>query len=140
MKISSCYAALALIRELKHLTPFDVRKQLAECLILSKIDYITIFYVSHPIPECLQKRLQRVQLAAAGFVLGRYAHMPVLIKLGWMPIKERSEYQLLNTVFKALHYNDWPSYLKLDFHNPTRTLRCSKETTLKVPDVKSTRR
>ena len=63
MKISSCYAALALIRKLKHLTPFDVRKQLAECLILSKIDYITIFYVSHPIPECLLKRLQRVQLA-----------------------------------------------------------------------------
>ena len=61
--------------------------------------------------------------------------MPDLIKLGWMPIKERSEYQLLNTVFKALHYimTAWPSYLKLDIHNPTRTLRSSKETTLKVP-------
>ena len=59
--------------------------------------------------------------------------MPDPIKLGWMPIKERREYQLLNTIFKALHYNDWPSYLKLDIHNPTRTLRSSKETTLKVP-------
>ena len=47
--------------------------------------------------------------------------------------KERSEYQLLNTVFKALHYNDWLSYLKPDIHNPTRTLRSSRETTLKVP-------
>ena len=56
-------------------------------------------------------------------------------KLGCMPIKERRtlQYQLLNTVFKALHYNDRPSYLKLDIHNPTRTLRSSKETTLKIP-------
>ena len=130
-KISSCYATLAVIRKLKHLTPFNVRKQLAECLILSKIDHNNI--VGHPIPGYLLKRLQGVQLAAAGFVLGRYAHMPDLIKLGWMPIKERREYQLLDTVFKALQYNDWPSYLKLDIYIPTRTLRSSKETTLKVP-------
>ena len=71
--------------------------------------------VSHPIPEYLLKRLQRVQLAAAGFVLGRYEHMPHLIKLGWMPMKEHIEYQSLNTVFKALHYNDWPSYLYWTF-------------------------
>ena len=31
--------------------------------------------VSQPVPEYLLKRLQRVQLAAAGFVLGRYAHI-----------------------------------------------------------------
>ena len=85
--------------------------------------------VSHPIPGYLIKHIQRAQLAAAGFVLGRYAHMLVLMKQGWLPIKERRENQLLNNVFKALHYNDWPSYLKLDIHNP---LRSSKETTLKV--------
>ena len=50
-----------------------------------------------------------------------------------MLIKERRENHLLNTAFKALHCNDWPSYLKLDIHNPTRTLRSSGETTLKVP-------
>ena len=104
MKISSCYATLASIRKLRHLTPFHVRKHLAECLILSKIDYNDI--VSHPIPEYLLKRLQRAQLAAAGFVLGRYVHMPDLIKLGWMPIRERKENHLLNNVFKALHCND----------------------------------
>ena len=60
-------------------------------------------FCSYPIPEYLLKRLQRVLLAAAGFVLGRYADMLDLIKLGWMPMRERSEYQLLNTVFKALH-------------------------------------
>ena len=89
--------------------------------------------VGHPIPGYLIKRLQRAQLAAAGFVLGRYSHMLVLMKLEWLPIKERRENQLLNNVFKALHYNDWPLYLKLDIHNPTWTLRSSKETTLKIP-------
>ena len=98
LKISSCYATPAVIRKLKHSTLFHIRKQLAECLILSKIDYNDI--VSHPIP-----------LAAAAFVLGRYAHMPDVIKLGWIPIKERKENHILLNTFKALHYNDWPSYL-----------------------------
>ena len=38
-KISSCYATLSVLRKLKHLAPFKIRKQLAECLVLSKIDY-----------------------------------------------------------------------------------------------------
>ena len=45
------YATVAVIKKLKHLTPFHVRKQLAECLILSKIDYNDI--VSHPVPGYL---------------------------------------------------------------------------------------
>ena len=44
-------------------------RQLAECLILSKVDYNDI--VGHTIPEYLQKCLQHVQLAAPFIVLGR---------------------------------------------------------------------
>ena len=72
-KISICYRTLAVVRKLKHLAPFAVRKQLSECLIISKINYNDV--VSHPIPDYLLKRLQRVQLAVASFVLGRYAKM-----------------------------------------------------------------
>ena len=36
-KISSCYGTLLVLRKLKHLSPYHVRKQLAECLALSKI-------------------------------------------------------------------------------------------------------
>ena len=57
--------------------------------------------------------------------------MPDVIKLGWIPIKEGRENHILLNTFKALHYNDWPSYLKLDTHNPSGTLRSSKETRLK---------
>ena len=63
-KISSCYATLSDLRKLKNLAPFQVRKQLAESLILSKLDYNDT--VTFPIYDYLVKRLQRVQLAAAG--------------------------------------------------------------------------
>ena len=69
-KISSCYATLSVFfRKLKNLTPFQVRKQLAESLILSKLDYNDT--VTFPIHDYLVKRIQRVQLAAAGFVIGK---------------------------------------------------------------------
>ena len=66
-KTSSCYATLSVLRKLKSLAPFQVRKQLAESLILSKLDYNDT--VTFPIHDYLVKRLQRVQLAAAGFVI-----------------------------------------------------------------------
>ena len=62
-KISSCYGTLSVLKKLKYLAPYNVRKHLAECLILSKIDYNDI--VSDIIADYLVKRLQRVQLAAA---------------------------------------------------------------------------
>ena len=48
--LSSCYGALAILRKIRHLAPFKVRKQLAECLVLSKLDYCnTIFNPSRNI-------------------------------------------------------------------------------------------
>ena len=36
--LSSCYGVLAVLRKIRHLAPFKVRKQLAECLVLSQLD------------------------------------------------------------------------------------------------------
>ena len=91
-----------------------------QCLILSKIDYNDI--VSDPIPDYLVKRLQRVQLAAASFVSGRYATKQDLLNLAWLPVVERKEQHLLSNAFKALYFEDWPSYLRLNTRNATRTL------------------
>lgn len=55
-KIHSCYGCLSVLRKLKNLAPFKVRKQLAETLILSRIDHNDM--VSNPIPDYLIKRLQ----------------------------------------------------------------------------------
>ena len=89
--------------------------------------------VSDPMTDYLVKRLQRVQLAAASFVLGRYATKLDLLKLAWLPVVERKEQHLLSNAFKALYFEDWPSYLRLNTRNATRTLRSSSQVMLQVP-------
>ena len=55
--VTSSYGALAVLKKLRNLAPFRVKKQMVESLILSKLDYAsTVFY---PLPLCQQKRLQR---------------------------------------------------------------------------------
>ena len=64
--LSSCYGVLSILRKLKKMAPYHVRKQLVECLVLSKHDYAAaVFY---PLPLYQLKHLQRVQNACAGFV------------------------------------------------------------------------
>ena len=64
--VTSCYGALAVLKKLRNIAPFRVKKQLVESLILSKLYYAcTVFY---PLPLCQQKRLQRVQNVCAGYV------------------------------------------------------------------------
>jgi hypothetical protein len=99
--------------------------------VLSTLDYNDI--VSNPIPQYLVKRLQRAQCAAPGFVVGRYVTKLDVLKLRWLPIKERRDFHLAQATFKALYFDQWPSYLKLELYTPGRTLRSSSETKLTVP-------
>jgi hypothetical protein len=115
-KISGCYAILSVLRKLKYLAPYNIRKQLAESLVLSKLDYNDV--VCDPVPDYLLKRLQRMQLAVVGFVLRKYANMSDILSLGWLPVVERRDYNLAKLVFKAIRSSDWPSYLKLDEYEP----------------------
>ena len=88
----------------------------------------------NPIPQYLVKRLQRAQCAAPGFVVGRYATKLDVLKLRWLPIKERRDFHLAQATFKALYFDQWPSYLKLELYTyPGRTLRSSSETKFTVP-------
>ena len=76
-----------------------MRKLLAERLVLSKIDYNDT--VTHSMPAYLIKHLHRFQLAAATFVLNRFAKMPDVLKLNWLPILERRQFHLSNFAFKS---------------------------------------
>ena len=129
----ACFSCWSEFTQIFHtiIAPYKIRKQLSECLVLSKLDYNDI--VSHPIPEYLVKCLQRVQRAAAGFVVGKFATELDVLKLGWLPIKERRDFHLAQATFKALYFDQWPSYLKLELYTPGRTLRSSSETKLAVP-------
>ena len=56
-------------RKLKYLAKYELRKQLAETLIFSKLDYADLV-CCYP-PQFLLRRLQRVQFVAASFVFGQ---------------------------------------------------------------------
>ena len=124
-KISSCYAMLSVLRKLKNLAPFQVRKQLAKSLILSKLDYNDT--VTFSIHDYLVKHLQCIQLAAAGFVIGKYANLQDILKLGWLPVPERQQFHMAKLAFQSVSYSSWPKQLKTEQYVPARDLRSSKE-------------
>ena len=91
--LTSCYGILSILRKLKNLAPFYVRKNLAESLVIAKFDYAsTVFY---PLPQYQVDRLQRLQNTCAGFVLRKYAGPEDLSYLNWLPISDLISLTLL---------------------------------------------
>ena len=119
--ISSCYSVLSILKKLKHFTSLYVRKQLAEAFILSKLDYND--FVFSPLKQYQLKRLQRMQTCVCGFVYNRFASTSDVIRLNWLPIKERREYHLLKLTHKALHDENWPEIVQIQRRQQLRTLR-----------------
>ena len=104
--IKNCYATLKSLRRIKNYTPIHVRKNLAQALVLSKLDYANaVFYNA---PEYLKKQMQRVQNSAASFVQRRYMKEADVVHLDWLPIRERIEYSICKLAFKALYFQNWP--------------------------------
>ena len=129
--LSSCYGVLAVLRKIRHLAPFK-RKQLAECLVLSKLDYCNTIFP--PLPEYQIKRLQRVQNTCAAFVLRHHTKSSDVKNLNWLPIRERIELRLLKMTHKSLYYEGWPKHLQLEFQRScSYNLRSSDAPRLSVP-------
>ena len=98
--IKTCYSTLASLRKMKRLTDFKLRKQLSEQLVLSKLSYCDTVFDSLPAYQI--KRLQKVMNCAAGFTLGRYATVIDVIKLNWLHVKEKIQFNTAKLVNKAL--------------------------------------
>ena len=134
-----CYTTLSILRKLKYLAKYELRKQLAETLILSKLDYADLVF--YPLPQFLLRRLQRVEFAAASFVLGHYVkNFRDVLKIGWLPINERRDLNLLKSCFKALHNTEtWPGLLlKVIKQECPKELCSSNSIRLRVPTEKGT--
>ena len=85
---STSYGTLANLRKIKNFTTFNLRKHLAESLIISRLDFSdkAVFY---PLTEHLLERLQRIQYSAASFVTGRYVNsIESILKLSWSPMRD----------------------------------------------------
>ena len=107
--VKSCYGTLRILRQFKRFIPLNVRKTLANTLVLSKISYSNVVYAQ--LPNYQINRLQRIQNTAPGYVLNRYVHMTDEIQhLKWLPIKEKNEFSISKLVFLVLNNTNWPKY------------------------------
>ena len=105
----NCYATLNALRKIKRYTSLPVPKQLAESLISSKLDCCNELLFD--IPKYMKQQLhQKVQNAAAGFVLNKYANINDFINMKWLPIEERIEYSLAVMRFKAIFDENVPNH------------------------------
>ena len=133
----SCCGVLATLRKIKNFRNYHLRKHLVERLVLSRLDFNDIIF--YPITDCLLKRLQRIQFAAASFVFGRYVNnIDSILKLGWLPMKERREWHVLKAAHKAIYSHDWPRNLQLEQVRHARNLRSSSTINLVIPHASDT--
>ena len=64
----------------------------------------------------------------AGFTFGQYATVIDVIKLNWLPVNEKIQFNTAKLVHKALYKEGFPDYLKLELTSNTRTLRSNTAT------------
>ena len=102
-----------MLRKVKNLLPFHIRKNLAQALVLSKLYYNDILH--HSLPEYLTARLHIEPKAAASFVNGKYA-----------TTSEQREWHILKSTHKSYYSSEWPNYLRLETYENNRNLRPSK--------------
>ena len=126
-----------MLKKLRRFTPYNIRKQIAEALILSKLDYCNVLY--HRMPDYLIRRLQKVENAAAGFVQGQYANAENVLALNWLPVKERIEFNIPKLTYKAIYFKNWPSYLSVREVRQVRVLRSNNDgKKLEIPKINNT--
>ena len=123
--VKACCSTLRTLRLFKRFTPLNVRKTLAEALVLSKINYCNIVYSQ--VPVYLINRLQRIQNTTAGYVLNKYANINDVISLNWLPINENIQFSTVKMTYLALHDPNWPKYLSVELEQKKRNLRKDNE-------------
>ena len=131
---STCYYHIRRISKIRKFLTVDATRSLVNAYVVSRLDYCNSLLAG--LPDCLLKKLQRVQNCAARLVkklpwrsrITRY-----LRELHWLPIVERIKFKILLLTYKALN-NLSPRYLKDIFHYycPPRALRSSSRKLLVV--------
>ena len=108
---------------------------LVHAFVSSKLDNCNSLL--YGLPNCLLKKLQHVQNAAARLIAlsRKHEHItPILFNLHWLPVDYRIIFKILLITYKAL--NDLaPSYVRdlLTPYTPSRQLRSSSKDLLSIP-------
>lgn len=123
--LKSTYCKLSVLRKLKHSAPQYLRKQLAETLLLSRLDYCNVVFSNAP--DYKLNRINKVLRCAAAFVTAHYCTTADILNLKWLPSKERINLNMLKLAHKSLHETEFPTYLKgLEMKKTERTTRSSE--------------
>ena len=103
-----CKACYFHIRVLRHQSlPDDVARIVACSIVGSRLDYCNSLFVG--MTDCNFKKLQHVQntLARVALRAGKFEHItPALIKLHWLPVKQRVLYKQALITFNVLRHNN----------------------------------
>ena len=128
----SCYYQLRNIGQIRSSITEGACRTLVHALVTSRLDYGN--GLLYGIPQATLQRLQRIQNCAARLITRTrtYEHItPVLRRLHWLPIRQRTLYKVLVLTYCAVNATA-PSYLVQLLHNRTvsRTLRSGSSTDL----------
>ena len=130
----AAYYHLYAISKIRHCLTTEAFKTIVHALVKSRLDYGNA--VLYCISEALMTKLM-VQKSAAILIARQQKHQhttPVLIKLHWLPVRWRVQYELIVLVFSALHELA-PKYIQdlVTPYSPNRNLRCADQCLLVVP-------
>ena len=103
--VSASFLTIKNISRIKGFLTTKEKCTLLSSLVLSKIDYCNSLY--HGINSTLLNKLQIVQNSAARLVFNKqkYDHSSnLLLKLHWLPVKDRITYKINLLVHKALYH------------------------------------
>ena len=121
------------LRRIKTIRPYLDNAACAKAIhaiISSRLDCNNSLLVG--LPEKTVARLQIAQNCAARLLsgAGRRQHItPILQDLHWLPVKERIQFKTLCLVYKAVHEESSPAYLKslVRSYVPSRQLRSASD-------------
>ena len=123
-------------KKLKYLAKYELRKQLAETSILSNLDYADlVFYPHHNSYFPVGNGFNSLHQVLYSVTMLRTFRMYVL-KVGWLPIINERDLNLLKSCFKALHNPE--TYLKKIKQEYPKELRSSNSIRLVVPTENGT--
>ena len=127
--LKSCHAVLKTLRKVRRIADYKLRKQLVQSLVLSKLDFNNAVYF--PLTQKQLSRLQKIMNCACSFVNSRYCRTDDVVKMGWLPVKQRQELSLLISAHNSVFNENYPSYLQLELKRSTRVLRNATDTTIR---------
>ena len=87
---------------------------------LRKLLHSMWFLSIPPPPRQPTEATPESSVRSASFITRKYSKQESVLKLGWLPLKERRDWYLATATFRALHHDQWPNYLRLEYYQPRK--------------------